>query len=93
MQPFWCRSDRSVRAVGALGHYLESELIPTTQISLIREHTEVIRPPRALWVPFELSRPLGVPENPAFQRRVLLRTLELASSAGGFGRKQPRPEC
>jgi hypothetical protein len=63
--------------VGALAHYLESEGIPTTQISLIRDHTVTIRPPRALWVPFELGRPLGVPGNPAFQRRVLLAALEL----------------
>jgi hypothetical protein len=63
--------------VGALAHYLESEGIPTTQISLIREHTATIKPPRALWVPFELGRPLGAPGNQGFQRRVLLAALEL----------------
>jgi hypothetical protein len=69
--------------VGALAHYLESEGIPTTQISLIREHTETIKPPRALWVPFELGRPLGTTENPAFQRRVLLAALELLDAPQG----------
>ena len=69
--------------MGALGHYLEREGIPTTQISLIREHTETIRPPRALWVPFELGRPLGAPENPTFQRRVLLAALELLDAPEG----------
>lgn len=49
----------------------------TTQISLIRLHTEKIRPPRALWVPFELGRPLGDPENPAFQIRVLRSALAM----------------
>ncbi|HER63262.1 MAG TPA: hypothetical protein ENO11_04730 [Desulfobacteraceae bacterium] len=63
--------------MGALAHYLEAEELPTTQISLIREHTETIKPPRALWVPFELGRPLGLPNDPAFQRRVLLAALEL----------------
>ena len=63
--------------MGALAHYLETEGIPTTQISLIREHTESIQPPRALWVPFMLGRPLGVPGDPAFQRRVLLAALKL----------------
>jgi tripartite-type tricarboxylate transporter receptor subunit TctC len=38
--------------VGALGRWFEEEGIPTTQISLVREHTEAIQPPRALWVPF-----------------------------------------
>ena len=28
--------------MGALAHYLEAEGVPTTQISLIREHTETI---------------------------------------------------
>ena len=63
--------------MGALAHYLEVEKIPTTHISLIREHTKIIQPPRALWVPFMLGRPLGVPDDSAFQRRVLLAALKL----------------
>ncbi len=51
--------------MGALGHFLERQGIPTTGISLVREHTEVVRPPRALWVTFELGRPLGRPEGGA----------------------------
>jgi hypothetical protein len=69
--------------VGALAHYLESEGIPTTQISLIREHTAIIKPPRALWVSFELGRPLGLPDDPSFQRRVLLAALELFNAGKG----------
>lgn len=69
--------------MGALGHYLESDGIPTTQISLIREHTEIIRPPRALWVTFELGRPLGAPGNAAFQHRVLLAALQLLDAPEG----------
>lgn len=69
--------------MGALAHYLEEEGIPTTQISLIREHTEIIRPPRALWVPFEMGRPLGMPEDPVFQRRVLLAALRLLEASEG----------
>ncbi|MEJ2718914.1 MAG: hypothetical protein P8182_17590 [Deltaproteobacteria bacterium] len=57
--------------------------MPTTQISLIREHTEKIRPPRALWVPFELGRPLGVPDDDAFQTRVLLSALKLIEARSG----------
>lgn len=63
--------------MGALAHYLETEGIPTTQISLIREHTAIIQPPRALWVPFSLGRPLGIPGDPVFQLRVLLAALKL----------------
>ena len=69
--------------MGALAHYLEAEGIPTTQISLIAEHTETIKPPRALWVPFELGRPLGTPNEPEFQRKVALAALRLLEAPKG----------
>lgn len=69
--------------MGALGHFLERQGIPTASISLVREHTETIRPPRALWVTFELGRPLGVPDDPDFQRRVLRATAELLERSDG----------
>lgn len=56
--------------------------MPTTGISLIRPHTERIRPPRALWVPFQLGHPLGAPDNPAFQRKVLEAVLKLLEAPG-----------
>ena len=55
----------------------------TTQISLIRIHTEKTNPPRALWVSFELGRPIGVPNDPAFQNRVLKAALGLLDRASG----------
>lgn len=55
----------------ALAHYLEDEGVRTTLVALVREHAEAIRPPRALWTTFELGRPLGAPEDAAFQRRVI----------------------
>jgi hypothetical protein len=69
--------------VGALGRWIEEEGVATTQISLVREHTAAIRPPRALWVPFILGRPLGAPGDPAFQRRVLLAALGLLEAQSG----------
>lgn len=49
----------------------------------MREHTAAINPPRALWVPFILGRPFGVPGDPAFQRRVLLAVLRLLEAPAG----------
>lgn len=69
--------------MGALGHFLEREGIPTAGISLVREHTEIVRPPRALWVTFELGRPFGVPDDAAFQSRVLQATLDLFRRTDG----------
>jgi len=71
------------RAVGGLAHYVEEEGVATTQISLIRPHTEAIKPPRALWVPFDLGRPLGVPHDAGFQKRVLLSALKLLDESSG----------
>jgi hypothetical protein len=69
--------------VGALGRWLEEEGVATTQISLVREHTEKIRPPRALWVPFIMGRPLGVPDDALFQRHVLITALRLLEAKTG----------
>ncbi len=62
---------------------LEGHGFATTLITLVREHTEKINPPRALWVPFELGRPLGAPNDPAFQRKVLLASLQLLEAESG----------
>ena len=82
--------------MGALGHFLEEEGIPTTQISLVREHTAAMNPPRALWVPFILGRPFGVPNDTAFQRRVLVAVLGLLGAKSGpvledYPEDAPRP--
>lgn len=42
-----------------------------------------MRPPRGLAVPFELGRPFGAPNEPDFQRRVLLTALELLERNDG----------
>jgi hypothetical protein len=52
-------------------------------ISLVREHTEQMNPPRALWVPFDLGRPMGAPDEPAFQRKVLETALGLLAADSG----------
>lgn len=69
--------------MGALAHVFEAAGLPTTQISLIRPHTERMRPPRALWVPFILGRPLGQPGDPDFQKRVLRSALRLFDAKTG----------
>lgn len=65
-----------------LAHYLETAGIATVVISLIRLHPEKIRPPRSLFVPFELGRPMGNPGDVAGQRDVLKRALALLDHTG-----------
>lgn len=48
----------------------------------MRDNTERLRPPRFLWVPFELGRPFGAPDEPEFQTRVLRDVLALFEHAG-----------
>ena len=62
----------------------------------MREHTAAMNPPRALWVPFILGRPFGVPGDAAFQRRVLLAALRLLEAPAGpvledYPEDAPRP--
>jgi hypothetical protein len=69
--------------VSALGHYLEEENIASVAIALIRPQAENTKPPRALWVPFELGRPFGPPSDPAFQKRVMMAALRLLERESG----------
>jgi hypothetical protein len=49
----------------------------------VRENTERMQLPRFLWVPFELGRPFGAPNEPDFQRRVLRAALALLERDDG----------
>lgn len=69
--------------MSAVAYYLEDAGIATTGISLVRENTAALRPPRFLWVPFPLGRPLGTPGDPPFQRRVILAALALLDAPSG----------
>ena len=69
--------------MSALSHFLETEGLATTGISLVREHTEAMAPPRVLWVPFPLGRPLGAAGDPAFQHRVIAAALALLARPEG----------
>ncbi len=67
----------------ALSYYLERAGIMTTGISLVRKNVESMQPPRSLWVTFPLGRPLGVPNDPAFQHRVIAAALDLLACDHG----------
>jgi hypothetical protein len=54
--------------------------VATASISLIREQTERVRPPRALWVPFPLGRPLGIPGDADFQLGVMRTALGMLAT-------------
>lgn len=62
---------------------LEAHGIATTSISMVREHTEKVKPPRALFVPFPFGHALGRPDDPGLQHRVLRAALDLLAEPSG----------
>jgi len=66
-----------------LARVLEAHGIATTSISMVREHTLKVKPPRALFVPFPYGHALGRPNDPALQHRVLRAALDLLAAPAG----------
>jgi hypothetical protein len=66
-----------------LARALEAAGVATTSISMVREHTEKVKPPRALFVPFPFGHALGRPNDPALQHRVLKAALALLAEPAG----------
>lgn len=71
------------QSVGLIQRAIEYMGISTVSISLLREITEKVRPPRALLVPFPLGYPLGEPLNAALQMQVMQAAFHLL----------PRSDC
>lgn len=68
-----------VQAVGLIAAEIERCGIATISISLLREVTEITKPPRALFVPFALGFPLGAPNDVRLQHRVIAAALRVLS--------------
>jgi hypothetical protein len=66
-----------------LARALETEGLATTSISMVREHSEKTKPPRALFVPFPFGYALGRPDDPDLQHRVLRAALDLLAEPAG----------
>ena len=66
-----------------LARALEAEGVSTISISAVREHTEKVKPPRALWVPFPFGYAMGRPDDAALQHRVLRAALDLLDAPAG----------
>ena len=66
-----------------MAHMLEERGLATTVLALVLPQVEKTRPPRAVMTPFMLGRPFGEPNDPVFQRRVLMQALGLLERTGG----------
>ncbi|HEY3129776.1 MAG TPA: hypothetical protein VGL91_09980 [Acidobacteriota bacterium] len=65
------------QSVGLVQSIIEKSGIPTVSITLLREVTERVRPPRTLAVDRPLGYPLGEPGNAAVQKRIIKAALQL----------------
>ena len=65
------------QSVGLMQSIIEKAGIPTASISLCREVTERVAPPRALFVDRPFGYPLGAPHDAALQRRIIVAALAL----------------
>lgn len=68
------------QSVGLMASVIEKAGVPTVCLSLLREVTEKVKPPRALFVPFPLGYPLGEPRNPQLQHRIIRNALALLAA-------------
>jgi hypothetical protein len=57
--------------VGLIQREVEGSGIPTIGISIVREYTEKVKPPRTIFLRWPFGHPLGEPFNTAQQRAVL----------------------
>jgi hypothetical protein len=66
-----------------LARIIEAAGIATVSLSLVREHTEKVKPPRALYVPFPFGLAVGHPKDAAEQRRVLDAAFAMLDALSG----------
>ncbi|MGH1492563.1 MAG: hypothetical protein ACRBK7_24765 [Acidimicrobiales bacterium] len=60
---------------------MEAAGLVTITLGSIRDQLYNTAPPRGLWCDFPLGRPLGKPNDPEFQHRVLAQAFDLVESA------------
>ena len=66
-----------------LAHIFESQGFSSVLGGFVIEHIEIIKPPRALWLNFPMGRPLGKPNNPEFQKKVIRTAFDLFEKSSG----------
>jgi hypothetical protein len=69
--------------VCALSHKLEERGFSTVTVASVRVQAEKTRPPRAIWTPAMLGRPMGEPGDAEFQLRFLRTALALLERTDG----------
>ena len=69
------------QSVGLIQSVIEKGGIPTVSVTLLRNVTERVAPPRALFVDRPLGYPLGEAHNAALQKHIIVSALDTLSIA------------
>ena len=69
--------------MSGLARYFEAEGFATVLVGFVREHIELVNPPRALWLDFPMGRPLGKPNDPDYQKKIIRAAFELFERSVG----------
>jgi hypothetical protein len=67
--------------VGLIQRAIEAEGVPTVSVSILRDVTEKVKPPRALFLRWPFGHPMGEPGNVAQQLTVLYDSFEFLYKA------------
>ena len=70
------------QTVGLIAGELERRGIATTSVTVLREVTEKVRTPRALFADFPVGFPLGRPDDPQLQTQILRAAFALLAHPG-----------
>jgi len=62
--------------VGLIARVIEEHGIPTVGISIVRQYTEKVKPPRTIYLNWPYGHPFGEPFHVDQQRSVLLKAIE-----------------
>jgi hypothetical protein len=71
--------------VGLIQRAIEVRGIPTVSVTVAKDVSEMIKVPRALFVPWPMGHHFGVPFHTALQRRVVVEALQLVQTAEASG--------
>ena len=66
-----------------LGRVFEAAGLSTVGLTMVREHADKVKPPRALCVPFPFGFALGKPNDSQLQHRVIAAALDLLQQPCG----------
>ncbi len=78
------------QSVGLIQSIIETAGIPTASVSVLREVSERVAPPRVLFADFPLGYPLGAANDAGIQTRTVLAMLTLLKESATPGGVQWR---